>query len=315
MENSTTVREFILLGLTNNQQIAVGLFLILLGIYLLTLIGNMLIIIVTLVNAQLCSPMYFFLRHVAWIEIGYISSIIPKTLANIATGNKSISLAGCFVQMFLHFVLGTTEFLLLATMSVDRYIAICKPLHYTTIMNEQICSLLVLCCWIGGLSLILVPSIFFFQMPFCGPNNIINHFFCDNGALIKLSCVDTSLLELINFVIATFSLLGTLSVNIVSYVKIISTILRIPSTTGRKKTFSTCASHMTVVSITYSSCVFIYIRPKGSSKLDYNKMIALLNTVLAPLLIPFIYCLRNRQVQDALRIELRQWIEFCKKLK
>ncbi|XP_039185887.1 olfactory receptor 49-like [Crotalus tigris] len=315
MENSTTVREFILLGLTNNQQIAVGLFLILLGIYFLTLIGNMLIIIITLVNAQLCSPMYFFLRHVAWIEIGYISSIIPKTLANIATGNKSISLAGCFVQMFLHFVLGTTEFLLLATMSVDRYIAICNPLHYTTIMNEQICSLLVLCCWIGGLSLILVPAILFFQMPFCGPNNIINHFFCDNGALIKLSCVETSLLELINFVIATFSLLGTLSVNIVSYVKIISTILRIPSTTGRKKTFSTCASHMTVVSITYSSCVFIYIRPKGSSKLDYNKMMALLNTVLAPLLIPFIYCLRNRQVQDALRIELRQWIEFCKKLK
>lgn len=314
MANSTTVREFILLGLTNNQQIAVGLFLILLGIYLLTLIGNMLIIIITLVNAQLCSPMYFFLRHVAWIEIGYISSIIPKTLANIATGNKSISLAGCFVQMFLHFFLGTTEFLLLATMSVDRYIAICKPLHYTIIMNEQICSLLVLCCWIGGLSLILVPSILFFQMPFCGPNNIINHFFCDNGALIKLSCVDTSLLELINFVIATFSLLGTLSVNIVSYVKIISTILRIPSTTGRKKTFSTCASHMTVVSITYSSCVFMYIRPKGSSKLDFNKMIALLNTVMAPLLIPFIYCLRNRQVQDALRTELRQWIEFCKKL-
>ncbi|KAM3820936.1 olfactory receptor 6E1-like [Vipera latastei] len=314
MANSITVREFILLGLTDNQQIAVGLFLILLGIYLLTLIGNMLIIIITLVNAQLCSPMYFFLRHVAWIEIGYVSSIIPKTLANIATGNKGISLAGCFVQMFLHFVLGTTEFLLLATMSVDRYIAICNPLHYTTIMTEQVCSLLVLCCWIGGLSLILVPSILFFQMPFCGPN-IINHFFCDNGPLIKLSCVDTSLLELINFVTATFSLLGTLSVNIVSYVKIISTILRITSTTGRKKTFSTCASHMTVVSITYSSCVFMYIRPKGSSKLDFNKMMALLNTFMAPLLIPFIYCLRNRQVQDALRTELRQWIEFCKKLK
>ncbi|KAM3821268.1 olfactory receptor 6E1-like [Vipera latastei] len=314
MANSTTVREFILLGLTDNQQIALGLFPILLGIYLLTLIGNMMIIIITLVNAQLCSPMYFFLRHVAWIEIGYVSSIIPKTLANIATGNKGISLAGCFVQMFLYFVLGTTEFLLLATMSVDRYIAICNPLHYTTIMTEQVCSLLVLCCWIGGLSLILVPSILFFQMPFCGPN-IINHFFCDNGPLIKLSCVDTSLLELINFVTATFSLLGTLSVNIVSYVKIISTILRITSTTGRKKTFSTCASHMTVVSITYSSCVFMYIRPKGSSKLDFNKMMALLNTFMAPLLIPFIYCLRNRQVQDALRTELRQWIEFCKKLK
>ncbi|XP_060541732.1 olfactory receptor 6E1-like [Pantherophis guttatus] len=315
MANSTTVREFILLGLTNNHQLTVGLFLILLGIYLLTLIGNMLIIIITLVNAQLYSPMYFFLRHVAWVEIGYVSTIIPKTLANMATGSKSISLAGCFTQMFLHFVLGTTEFLLLATMSVDRYIAICNPLHYPTIMNEEICSLLVLCCWIGGLSLILVPSILFFQMPFCGPNNIVNHFFCDNGPLIKLSCVDTGLLELINFVIAIFSLLGTLIINVVSYIKIISTILRIPSTTGRKKTFSTCASHISVVSITYISCIFMYIRPQGSSKLEFNKIMALLNTVMAPLLIPFIYCLRNKQVQDALRTELRRWVVFCKKLR
>ncbi|XP_070810464.1 olfactory receptor 6E1-like [Pituophis catenifer annectens] len=314
MANSTTVREFILLGLTNNHQLTVGLFLILLGIYLLTLIGNMLIIMITLANAQLYTPMYFFLRYVAWVEIGYVSTIIPKTLANMATGSKSISLAGCFTQMFLYFFLGTTEFLLLATMSVDRYIAICNPLHYPTIMNEQICSLLVLCCWIGGLSLILVPSILFFQMPFCGPN-IVNHFFCDNGFLIKLSCVDTGLLKLVNFVIAILSLLGTLIINIVSYIKIICTILRIPSTTGRKKTFSTCASHMSVVSITYGSCIFMYIRPEGSSKLDFNKIMALLNTVMAPLLIPFIYCLRNKQVQDALRTELRRWVVFCKKFR
>uniref|UniRef100_A0A8C6X4N9 Olfactory receptor n=1 Tax=Naja naja TaxID=35670 RepID=A0A8C6X4N9_NAJNA len=314
MANSTTVREFILLGLTNNHQLAIGLFLILLVIFFLTLIGNMLIIIITLVNAQLYSPMYFFLRHVAWVEIGYMSTIIPKTLANMATGSKSISLAGCFTQMFLHFVLGTTEFLLLATMSVDRYIAICNPLHYPTIMNEQICSLLVLCCWAGGLLLILVPSILFFQMPFCGPY-IINHFFCDNGPLIKLSCVDTGLLELIDFVIAIFSLLGTLIINVVSYIKIIFTILRIPSTTGRKKTFSTCASHMSVISIIYSSCIFMYIRPKSSSKLDFNKIIALLNTVMAPLLIPFIYCLKNKQVQEALRTELRRWVGLCKKLR
>ncbi|XP_060541556.1 olfactory receptor 6E1-like [Pantherophis guttatus] len=314
MANSTTVREFILLGLTNNHQLTVGLFLILLGIYLLTLIGNMLIIMITLANAQLYSPMYFFLRHVAWVEIGYVSTIVPKTLANMATGSKSISLAGCFTQMFLYFFLGTTEFLLLATMSVDRYIAICNPLHYPTIMNEQICSLLVLCCWIGGLSLILVPSILFFQMPFCGPN-IVNHFFCDNGFLIKLSCVDTGLLKLVNFVIAILSLLGTLIINIVSYIKIFCTILRIPSTTGRKKTFSTCASHMSVVSITYGSCIFMYIRPEGSSQLEFNKIMALLNTVMAPLLIPFIYCLRNKQVQDALRTELRRWVVFCKKLR
>ncbi|XP_070810543.1 olfactory receptor 6E1-like [Pituophis catenifer annectens] len=314
MANSTTVREFILLGLTNNHQLAVALFFILLGIYLLTLIENMLIIMITLANAQLYSPMYFFLRHVAWLEIGYMSSVIPKTLANMATGSKSISLAGCFTQMFLYFFLGTTGIILVAVMSVDRYIAICNPLHYPTIMNEQMCSLLVLCCWIGGLSLILVPSILFFQMPFCGPN-IINHFFCDNGLVIKLSCVDTGLLEFVNFVVAILSLLGTLIINVVSYIKIISTILRIPSTTGRKKAFSTCASHISLVSVSYSSCIFIYIRFKGSSKLEFNKIMALLNTVMAPFLIPFIFCLRNKQVQDALRTELRRWVVFCKKLR
>ncbi|XP_015746859.1 olfactory receptor 49-like [Python bivittatus] len=314
MANRTIIREFILLGLTDNNQFEVGLFLLLSGIYLLTLIGNMLIIIITLLNAQLHSPMYFFLRHVAWVEIGYMSTIIPKALANIATGSKSISLVGCFIQFFLYFVLGTTEFLLVAAMSVDRYIAICNPLHYSTIMNGQICSLLVLSCWAGGLSLILVPSTVLFQMPFCGPN-IINHFFCDSGPLIKLACVDTRLLELICFVTATLSLLGTLSVNIVSYVKIICTILHIPSATGRKKTFSTCASHITVVSIGYSSCIFMYIMPKGTSELDFGKILALLNTVVAPFLVPFIYCLRNREMQGALRAELRQWIGFCKKFR
>ncbi|XP_034261227.2 olfactory receptor 6E1-like [Pantherophis guttatus] len=314
MANGTLIQEFILLGLTDNLQFQVGLFLVLLGIYLLTLIGNMLIIIITMLNAELCSPMYFFLRHVAWVDIGYTSTTIPKTLANMATGTKSISLAGCFIQLFLYLVLGTTEFLLVAIMSVDRYIAICNPLHYPTIMNEQICSLLVLCCWVGGVSLILVVCIPLFLMPFCGPN-IMNHFFCDNGPLMKLACVDTSFLEMIHFVAAIFSLLGTLSVNIVSYVKIISTILRIPSATGRKKTFSTCASHMTVVTTGYSSCIFMYIKPKGTSGLEYNKMVALLNTVVSPLLVPIIYCLRNKQVQDALRTELRQWIGFYKKLR
>ncbi|XP_015746795.1 olfactory receptor 49-like [Python bivittatus] len=314
MANRTIIREFILLGLTDNHQFDVILFLLMFGIYLLTLIGNILIIIITLLNAQLYSPMYFFLRHMAWAEIGYTCTIIPKALANIATGSKNISLVGCFIQIFLYFVLGTTEFLLLAVMSVDRYVAICNPLRYSTIMNRQICSLLVFSCWAGGLSLILVPSIPLFQMPFCGPN-IINHFFCDSGPLLKLACVDTRLLELIGFLTATLSLLGTLSVNIVSYVKIISTILRIPLTTGRKKTFSTCASHMTVVSIAYSSCIFMYINPKGTNELEFNKIVALLNILVPPFLLPIAYCLRNRQLQDALRAELRQWIGFGKKLR
>ncbi|XP_032092422.1 olfactory receptor 49-like [Thamnophis elegans] len=312
MTNRTTVREFILLGLTDNFPLEVTLFLLLFGIYLSTLIGNMLIIIITQVNVQLCSPMYFFLRYLAWVDIFYMSSVIPKALVNIATGSKSISLVGCFVQTFLYLALGTTEFLLGAIMSVDRYIAICNPLHYPTIMNTHICSLLVICCWFGGISLILVACIPLFLMPFCGPN-IMNHFFCDNGPLMKLVCVDTSFLEIIHFGLSVFSVLGTLIVNIVCYVKIVSTILRIPSTTGRKKTFSTCASQMTVVTLAYSSCIFMYIKPKGTIGLDYNKMVALLNIVMVPLLLPIILCLRNRQVQDALKAELRQWVGFFKK--
>ncbi|XP_039200370.1 olfactory receptor 49-like [Crotalus tigris] len=312
MANRTTIKEFTLLGLNANLPLEVSLFLFLLGIYLLTLIGNTMIVVVTLVNVQLCSPMYFFLRHLAWVDLGYMSTIIPKALVNIATGTKSISLAGCFIQEFLYFVLGTIVFFLLATMSVDRYIAICNPLHYTTIMNPQICSLLVFSCLVGGFLLILVVSIPLFLMPFCGPN-VMNHFFCDYGPLMKLICIDTSFLEMTYFVVAIFILLGTLSVNIVSYVKIISTILRIPSATGRKKTFSTVASHMTVVTVTYSSCIFMYIKPKGTIGLDYNKIVALLNTVIAPFLIPIAYSLRNRQVQDALKAELRHRIGFAKK--
>ncbi|XP_058038362.1 olfactory receptor 6E1-like [Ahaetulla prasina] len=311
MTNWTTVREFILLGLTDNFPLEVSLFLLLFGIYLLTLIGNAVIIIITQVNVQLCSPIYFFLRHLAWVDIGYMSTVIPKALVSIATGSKSISLAGCFIQIFLYLVLGSTEFFLLAAMSVDRYIAICNPLHYPTIMNNRVCSLLVLCCLAGGISIILVVCIPLFLMPFCGPN-VMNHFFCDNGPLMK--CVDTSFLEMIDFVVAVFFLLGTLSVNIGSYVKIVSTILHIPSTRGRKKTFSTCVSHLTVVTIAYSGCIFTYIRLKGTSGLDYNKTVALLNTVMAPLLIPIIYCLRNRQVQDALKAELRQRVGLAKKI-
>ncbi|XP_007438575.2 olfactory receptor 49-like [Python bivittatus] len=316
LNKTAAVAEFILVGFTHIRWLQILLFWLLLLTYLLTIVGNLLIIYITLVDRRLQTPMYFFLRNFSFLEIGFTSSAIPKALFNLAsaTGSKSISLAGCFIQNFLYFVLGTTDFLLVIVMSVDRYIAICNPLHYLTIMNGRICSLLVLSCWAGGLSLFLVPSIVLFQMPFCGPN-IINHFFCDSGPLIKLACVDTRLVELNYFLIAILSLLGTLAVNIVSYIKIISRILHIPSATGRKKTFSTCASHMTVVSIAYSSCIVMYMKPKGTGELDFNKIVALLNTVVAPFLVPFIYCLRNRQVQDALMAELRQWTGFCKKLR
>ncbi|XP_066486626.1 olfactory receptor 6E1-like [Tiliqua scincoides] len=305
IKNCTTEGNFILLGFTNNHQLKIILFLLLFCTYLLTIMGNMVIIIITLVDPHLDTPMYFFLRHFAFLEIGFTNTIIPKTLANMALGQKTISLPGCFTQAFLYFVLATTEFFLLAVMSFDRYVAICNPLRYSTIMNGQICSLLVLCSWVWGLLLIVGPAVALFQMPFCGPN-IINHFFCDSGPLIKLASADTSLLELIDFPIATFSVLGTLAVNVVSYINIVTTIMRIPSATGRKKAFSTCAFHIIVVSITYGSCIFLYIKPLGTSHLDFRKPVAVLNTIVSPLLNPFIYCLRNKQVHDALRTLFRK---------
>ncbi|XP_062993189.1 olfactory receptor 6E1-like [Elgaria multicarinata webbii] len=311
MQNSTMVREFILLGFTHNRRLEIFLFFFLFITYLLTILGNTVIIVITLMSHHLYTPMYFFLRHFAILEIGFTTAVIPKALANIALGHKAISLHGCFTQFFLYFVLGTTEFFLLAVMSIDRYVAICNPLHYPTIMSDKICSLLVLGSWIGGLFLIIGPAVALLQMPFCGPN-IINHFFCDNGPLIKLVCVDTSVLQLMDFIIATLSLFGTLAINIASYGNIISTILHIPSTTGRQKAFSTCASHITVVSITYGSCIFMYIKPKGNSNLDFGKMVAVLNTVVSPLLNPFIYCLRNKQVQGALRDTFRLCNVFSK---
>ncbi|XP_015270258.1 PREDICTED: olfactory receptor 49-like [Gekko japonicus] len=311
MTNGTRVEEFILLGLTDDPNLEILIFLLLFSTYLLTIMGNVLIIAITLVDHHLYTPMYFFLRHVAFVEIGYTTTIIPKTLANMAKGHKTISVIGCFTQSYLYFSLGTTEFFLLAVMSVDRYVAVCNPLRYSTIINGQICPLLVLCCWVAGFLLILGPAATLFQMPFCG-SNIINHFFCDNGPLLKLVCADTNLLELVSFLSAILSLIGTLAINLVSYVHIISSVLHIPSTAGRQKTFSTCSSHITVVSITYGSCIFLYVKPKGTSRLDFSKSVAVLNTVISPLLIPFIYCLRNKQVKTALIGAFRQGLVLCK---
>ncbi|XP_060111759.1 olfactory receptor 6E1-like [Heteronotia binoei] len=309
--NSTMVREFILMGFTNNRKLQILLFLLLMGTYLLTLSGNVVIIVVTLSDHRLNTPMYFFLRNFALLEIGFTTSIIPKAMVNLATGQRTISIAGCFAEFFLYFVLGTTEFFLLAVMSFDRYVAICHPLRYATIMNSTICSLLVGFSWAGGFLLILGPTIALTQMPFCGPNTI-NHFFCDNGPLLKLACRDTSFLELMDFFIAVLSLVGTLIVTVVSYANIISSILHIPSTQERQKAFSTCSSHIIVVSLFYGSCIFMYVRPAQSVGFDFNKGVSILNTVVTPLLNPFIYTLRNKQVHEALRdakrkICIRNW--------
>ncbi|XP_054849512.1 olfactory receptor 49-like [Eublepharis macularius] len=301
MENKTAfVSEFILVGFTDIRWLQILLFLILLITYLLTLLGNIVIISITLVDHRLQTPMYFFLRNFSLLEISFTSSSIPKVLFNLASGSNTISLAGCFAQSFFYFIVGTAEFFLLATMSFDRYVAICNPLRYMTIMNGRFCIQLVLGSWIISFLYLIVPLVLLFRLPFCGPN-IINHFFCDNVPLIKLACTNTTFLELLDFFLATFSVLGTLTVTIVSYVKIISAIMRIPSTSGRQKAFSTCASHITVVFITYGSCIFMYVKPAQSGGLDFSKTVGVLNNIVSPLLNPFIYSLRNKQVKEALK--------------
>ncbi|XP_033024037.1 olfactory receptor 6C74-like [Lacerta agilis] len=300
MKNNTMVREFTLLGFTDSRRVEISLFTLLLGTYLLTIMWNTVIIAITLVNQQLKIPMYFFLRHFAVLEIAFTSTVLPKALGNMANGQQAISLPGCFLQVYLYLSVGVTDLLMLTVMSIDRYVAICNPLHYSTIMNGRTCSLLVLFSWAGGFLLMMAPAITLFQLSFCGPH-AIDHFFCDIGPLIKLACMDTSLLELMFLFIATLCVLGTLAINIVSYINIIFTILCIPSTTRRQKAFSTCASHIIVISITYSSCIVMYIKPRGTGELAFTKGVALLNTVVSPLLNPFVYCLRNKQFQDALK--------------
>ncbi|XP_066486598.1 olfactory receptor 6C65-like [Tiliqua scincoides] len=300
VENRTKIKEFLLLGFTGNHKLEMLLFAFSLTMYLMTLTGNMLIIILTLTVLRLKTPMYFFLRNYAILEIGYTTAAIPTALINLASGRKTISYVGCLSQSFLYFFLGNTDFFLLTVMSFDRYTAICNPLRYTTIMNERVCTLLVLVSWICGFALIFAPFMYVIQFPFCG-SNVIDHFFCDIRSLLNLLCGDTRLLQLVGFFLAMFILLGTLAVTVVTYVKIISTVLHIPTAAGRQKAFSTCAAHITVVSLTYGSCISMYVKPAQIDDHSLSKAVAILNNVVCPLMTPFVYTLRNKQVQDALK--------------
>ena len=287
------------------------LFLGLLLTYLLTLLGNLLIVVHTLMDRRLHKPMYYFLRNFAVIEIWFTSVIFPKMLTNILTGNRTISLEGCFLQCFLCFFLGTTEFFLLAVMSFDRYVAICNPLCYVTIMSKRVCVQLVLSLWITGFLLNIIPGFLTFQQPFCGPN-IIDHFFCDNFPLLELICADTSLMEILSFILANVSLLGTLSVTATCYGHILHTILHIPSAKERQKAFSTCSSHITAVSLVYGSCIFMYVKPSVKQRISFSKGISVLNTSVVPFLNPFIYTLRNQQVKKAFMNTIHRVVSFSK---
>ncbi|XP_004861461.1 olfactory receptor 2AP1-like [Heterocephalus glaber] len=299
MKNQT-LTEFILLGLTDSPELQIIIFVFLFLTYLLSILGNLTIIILTLLDSHLQTPMYFFLQNFSFLEISFTSTFTPRLLFSILTGTKTISFAGCFTQYFFAIFFGATEFYLLTAMSYDRYVAICKPLHYTTIMNNKVCIQLVLWSWVCGFLIILLPIIPTSQLKFCA-SNVLNHYYCDYGPLMEISCSDTSLLELVDFILAVVTLVVTLELVILSYANIIRTILKIPSAQKRKKVFSTCSSHMIVISLSYGSCIFMYIKPSAKEGVAFNKGVAMLNTSLAPLLNPFIYTLRNKQVKQAFK--------------
>ncbi|XP_077655180.1 olfactory receptor 6C76-like [Urocitellus parryii] len=305
MKNRTSVTDFILLGLTDDPELQVVIFFFIFLTYVLSVTGNLTIITLTLLDSHLKTPMYFFLRNFSFLEISFTSVCNPRFLISILTGDKSISYNACAAQLFFFIFLGSTEFFLLASMSYDRYVAICKPLHYTTIMSNKICYQLIIISWLAGF-LVIFPSLTMgLQLDFCD-SNIIDHFTCDSAPLLQISCTDTSTLELLSFVLALFTLLTTLALIIVSYAYILRTILRIPSAQQRTKAFSTCSSHMIVVSISYGSCIFIYVKTSAKEGVALTKGVAILYTSVAPMLNPFIYTLRNQQVKQAIKDIVRK---------
>lgn len=300
MRNRTSVTEFILLGLTDNPELQAVIFFFLLLTYVLSVTGNLTIIVLTLLHSHLKTPMYFFLRNFSFLEISFTSVCNPRFLVSILTGDKSISYNACAAQLFFFILPGSTEFFLLASMSYDRYVAICKPLHYPTIMSHKVCYQLVGSSWLAGFLVIFPPLTMGLQLDFCD-TNVIDHFTCDSAPLLHISCTDTSTLELMSFALAVLTLMSTLTLVILSYCYILRTMLRIPSAQQRKKAFSTCSSHMIVVSISYGSCIFMYVKTSAKEGVALTKGVAVLNTSVAPMLNPFIYTLRNQQVKQAFK--------------
>uniref|UniRef100_A0A8W4FFV4 Olfactory receptor n=1 Tax=Sus scrofa TaxID=9823 RepID=A0A8W4FFV4_PIG len=277
MRNHSVQTEFVLLSLTDDPVWQIVIFLSLSVTYMLSVTGNLTIIILTLLDSHLKTPMCFFLRNFSFLEISFTTSCIPRFLKSLVTKDRTISYMSCMAQLFFYFFLGVTEFYLLAAMSYDRYAAICKPLHYTTIMSSKVCYQLVLSSWATGFLLIFPPMILALKLEFCD-SNVIDHFICDSSPILQISCSDTHFLELMSFLLAVVTLMVTLTLVILSYGSIIKTILKSPSAQQRTKAFSTCSSHMIVVSISYGSCIFMYIKPSANGRVTLSKGVAVLHT-------------------------------------
>ncbi|XP_027705505.1 olfactory receptor 480-like [Vombatus ursinus] len=298
--NCTAVTEFILLGLTDDQTLCVILFVIFLGVYAITLVGNLCIIILIRNSSQLHTSMYLFLSHLAFVDIVYSSSVTPLKLITFLVDKTSIPLGGCVAQFCFVVTFGTAECFLLAVMAYDRYVAICSPLLYSTHMCTTVCTLLLITSYLGDCVNSWISTGCLLNRSFCGPNKI-NHYFCDYSPLLKLSNYQDDLAEILPAASAGSVIIITVLIILISYVYILLSVLKIRSTKGRSKAFSTCTSHLTTVTLFYGTITFIYVLPKSSYSTDENKVVSVFYTLMIPMLNPMIYSLRNNEVKEVLR--------------
>ncbi|XP_015393940.1 olfactory receptor 6N1 [Panthera tigris] len=303
--NWSQVTEFIILGFPHLQGIQTYLFILFLLIYVTTVLGNLLVFLVVRLDSQLHTPMYHFVSILSLLELGYTAATVPKMLSNLLREEKTISFSGCLLQIYVFHSLGATECYLLTAMAYDRYLAICRPLHYSTLMTPARCAKIAVGCWLGGLAGPVAEISLVSRLPFCGPNRI-QHIFCDFRPVLSLACTDTSINVLVDFAINSCKILATFLLILSSYVQIVRTVLRIPSGAGKTKAFSTCASHLTVVLIFYGSILFMYVRLKSSYSLDCDRALAVIYSVLTPFLNPFVYSLRNKDIKEAVRRQLKR---------
>ncbi|XP_065800914.1 olfactory receptor 8K3-like [Muntiacus reevesi] len=298
--NRTMLSEFILMGVTDRPELQAPLFGLFLIIYVTSAVGNLGMVILTKVDPRLQTPMYFFLRHLALTDLGYSTAVGPKMLVNFVVDQNKISYYLCATQMGFFIMFIINELFILATMSYDRYVAICNPLLYMVIMSQRVCKVLVAVPYVYSTFVSLLINMKVFNSFFCG-YNVINHFYCDNFPLLSLLFSDTHEIELMIMIFSAFNLIFTLTVVLVSYLLILAAILRMKSAEGRRKAFSTCGSHLTVVTVFYGTLIFMYVKPKSSHPFDTDKVASIFYTLVIPMLNPLIYSLRNKDVKYALQ--------------
>ncbi|XP_034261770.2 olfactory receptor 6X1-like [Pantherophis guttatus] len=299
LSNCTRATQFILVGLPSVLGLESVMYASIFLLYILCLMGNGLIVMIVITDHHLQKPMYFFLSNLSIKDIGYTTVFIPKLLLNYLSANNSICFYCCVIQLCFYFLFGVTEFFIITLISLDRYVAICHPLRHSSIMTSGVCLKLVIAAWFGGFFSIIFQVVMIANLPYC-TSNVINHYFCDVGPVLKIAGGDTRLIEALGFLVAVFVIVSSLVFTLISYLFILYTVLQMPSTSRQQKAFSTCASHLVVVSLLYGSVFFVYLRPTvKNSSFGMMKSVAILYTFITPVLNPFIYSIRNNEVKDS----------------